>query len=323
MFTQRAIAPIVSFAIMLLGAGDVFGQTYPTKVIRIVAPFAPGGGVDSVARVVAPKLTAALGQPVIVDNRPGAGGNIGIRSVAKASPDGYTFLIMSSNFAINPSLYANAGYDPIKDFEPVAALTSYMLFLVCHPSLPVRSVKALIAMAKTQPGKLTYASGGVATASHFAGEMFNSAAGVRLTHVPYKGTGPAIIDTLGGHVPVMFGVPEVVPHIKTTKLNVLGVTGAKRSAALPNVPTIAESGLPDFEVTSWHAMFAPASTPAAIIRRINEEARKAISHPDVVQVLKEQGLDVASGTPQELAALVKTTTTKWTKVVKDAGIKVE
>ena len=323
MFTQRAIAPIVSFAIMLLGAGDVFGQTYPTKVIRIVAPFAPGGGVDSVARVVAPKLTAALGQPVIVDNRPGAGGNIGIRSVAKAAPDGYTFLIMSSNFAINPSLYANAGYDPIKDFEPVAALTSYMLFLVCHPSLPVRSVKALIAMAKTQPGKLTYASGGVATASHFAGEMFNSAAGVRLTHVPYKGTGPAIIDTLGGHVPVMFGVPEVVPHIKTTKLNVLGVTGAKRSAALPNVPTIAESGLPDFEVTSWHAMFAPASTPAAIIRRINEEARKAISHPDVVQVLKEQGLDVASGTPQELAALVKTTTTKWTKVVKDAGIKVE
>ena len=235
-----------------------------------------------------------MGQPVIVDNRPGAGGNIGIRFVAKAAPDGYTFLIMSSNFAINPSLYANAGYDPMKDFEPVAALTSYPLFLVCHPSLPVRSVKELIALAKAQPGKLTYASGGVATASHFAGEMFNSAAGVRLTHVSYKGTGPAIIDTLGGHVPVMFGVPEVVPHIKTAKLNVLGVTGGKRSAALPNVPTIAESGLPGFEVTSWHGLFAPAGTPAEMTRRINEEVRKAMSQPDVTQVLKDQGLDAGN-----------------------------
>ena len=253
MFALRPIASTIFLVMLFLGAGQAFAQTYPVKLVRIVAPFAPGGGVDSIARMVAHKLTPALGQTVIVDNRPGAGGNIGIRFAAKSAPDGYTLLIMSSNFSINPSLYGNVGYDPIKDFDPVAPLTSYMLFLVCHPSMPVRSVKELIALAKNQPGKLTYASGGVGTASHFGGEMFNAATGVRMTHVPYKGTGPAITETLGGQVSIMFGVPEVVPHVKSGKLIVLGVTGAKRSAALPKVPTVAESGVPEFEVASWPA----------------------------------------------------------------------
>ena len=323
MSAQRATASAIFLVMMLLGAGEVFGQTYPVKLVRIVAPFAPGGGVDSIARMVAHKLTPALGQTVIVDNRPGAGGNIGIKFAAKSAPDGYTLLIMSSNFSINPSLYGNAGYDPIKDFEAVAPLTSYMLFLVCHPSMPVRSVKELIALAKNQPGKLTYASGGVGTASHFGGEMFNAATGVRMTHVPYKGTGPAITETLGGQVSIMFGVPEVVPHVKTGKLVVLGVTGAKRSAALPKVPTVAESGVPGFEVTSWHGMFAPAGTPVAIVNRLNEEVRKGLSQPDAMEVLKQQGLDLAAGPPQELAALVKTTYTRWGKVAKDVGIKAE
>ncbi len=323
MFAQRAIASAIFPVMMLLGAGEAFSQTYPVKLVRIVAPFAPGGGVDTIARMVANKLTPALGQTVIVDNRPGAGGNVGIKFAAKSAPDGYTLLIMSSNFSINPSLYGNAGYDPIKDFDAVAPLTSYMLFLVCHPSMPVRSVKELIALAKSKPGKLTYASGGVGTASHFGGEMFNAATGVRMTHIPYKGTGPAIIETLGGQVSIMFGVPEVVPHVKTGKLVVLGVTGAKRSTALPKVPTVAESGVPGFEVTSWHGMFAPAGTPVAIVNRINEEVRKGLSQPNAMDVLKQQGLDLAIGTPQDLAALVKATSAKWGKVAKDVGIKVE
>jgi len=303
MNVQRLSAWIVSFA-MFLWMSEAFAQKYPDRPIRIVLPFAAGGGVDSVARPLAQKLYVAFGYPVIIDNRPGAGGNIGIGMVAKSPADGYTLLVMSSNFAINPSLYPNPGYDPYKDFVPVTSLSSYMLFLVCNPSVPLRSVKALIAMAKEQPGKLTYASGGIATAGHFAAEMFIYATGARMTHVPYKGTGPAIIDTLGGQVTIMFGVPEVVPHIKSGRLAVLGVTGAKRSTALPNVPTIAESGVSGFEATSWHAMFAPRGTPEAIVNRLNDEVRKALRQPDVTEVLKNQGLDLVTGTPQQLTALV-------------------
>ena len=321
MNVQRLSAWIISFA-MLLWMSEAFAQKYPDRPIRIVLPFAAGGGVDSVARPLAQKLYVALGRPVIIDNRPGAGGNIGIGMVAKSPPDGYTLLVMSSNFAINPSLYPNPGYDPYKDFVPVTSLSSYMLFLVCNPSVPLRSVKALIAMAKEQPGKVTYASGGIATAGHFAAEMFIYATGARMTHVPYKGTGPAIIDTLGGQVTIMFGVPEVVPHIKSGRLAVLGVTGAKRSTALPNVPTIAESGVSGFEATSWHAMFAPTGTPEAIVNRLNDEVRKALRQPDVTEALKNQGLDLVTGTPQQLTALVKATATSAAKVIKETGMSV-
>jgi tripartite-type tricarboxylate transporter receptor subunit TctC len=321
MNVQRLSAWIVSFA-MFLWMSEAFAQKYPDRPIRIVLPFAAGGGVDSVARPLAQKLYVAFGYPVIIDNRPGAGGNIGIGMVAKSPADGYTLLVMSSNFAINPSLYPNPGYDPYKDFVPVTSLSSYMLFLVCNPSVPLRSVKALIAMAKEQPGKLTYASGGIATAGHFAAEMFIYATGARMTHVPYKGTGPAIIDTLGGQVTIMFGVPEVVPHIKSGRLAVLGVTGAKRSTALPNVPTIAESGVSGFEATSWHAMFAPTGTPEAIVNRLNDEVRKALRQPDVTEVLKNQGLDLVTGTPQQLTALVKATATSAAKVIKETGMSV-
>jgi len=321
MNVQRLSAWIISFA-MLLWMSEAFAQKYPDRPIRIVLPFAAGGGVDSVARPLAQKLYVALGRPVIIDNRPGAGGNIGIGMVAKSPPDGYTLLVMSSNFAINPSLYPNPGYDPYKDFVPVTSLSSYMLFLVCNPSVPLRSVKALIAMAKEQPGKLTYASGGIATAGHFAAEMFIYATGARMTRVPYKGTGPAIIDTLGGQVTIMFGVPEVVPHIKSGRLAVLGVTGAKRSSALPNVPTIAESGVPGFEASSWHAMFAPTGTPEAIVNRLNDEVRKALREPDLTEALKNQGLDLVTGTPQQLTALVKATATSAAKVIKETGMSV-
>jgi tripartite-type tricarboxylate transporter receptor subunit TctC len=298
-------------------------QPYPVKAVRIVVPFAAGGGSDVTARMVAEKLAAGLGQPMIVDNRPGASGNIGINVVAKSPPDGYTLLVMSSNFAVNPSLYANAGYDPVKDFEPVSGLTSYMFYLVVHPSLPPRSVKSLIALAKANPGKLTYASAGIATGGHFAAEMFNIMAGVKLTHVPYKGVGPGIIDTIGGQVSLMFGVPEVVPHIKSGRLALLAVTGAARSTAMPGVPTVAESGLPGFDVTSWHALFAPAGTPAAIVTRVNDEVRKHFGRAEVANVLRQKDMDIAVGAPQELGLLVKTTQSRWAKVIRDVGIKVE
>lgn len=298
-------------------------QSYPAKPVRIIVPFVAGGGSDVTARMVAEKLTSALSQAVIVDNRGGASGNIGINAVAKAPPDGYTLLVMSSNFAVNPSLYANAGYDPVKDFEPVAGLTSYMFYLVVHPSLPPRSVKALISLAKANPGKLTYASAGIATGGHFAAEMFNVMAGVKLTHVPYKGVSPGIIDTIGGQVSLMFGVPEVVPHVKTGRLALLAVTGATRSAGMPNVPTVAESGLAGFDVTSWHALFAPAGTPAVIVKRLNEEVRRGFGVAEVANVLRQKDMDLAVGSPQELGALVKITQARWTKVIRDVGIKVE
>jgi tripartite-type tricarboxylate transporter receptor subunit TctC len=293
----------------------VHAQTYPTKPIRVIVPFAAGGGSE--------KMAPGLGQPLIVDNRPGASGNVGITAVAKAPPDGYTMLVMSSNFAVNPSLYAKAGYDPVKDFEPISGLTSYMFYLVVHPSLPPRSVKALIALAKANPGKLTYASAGIATGGHFAAEMFNVLASVKLTHVPYKGVAPGIVDTIGGQVSLMFGVPEVVPHVKTGRLTLLAVTGSARSPAMPAVPTVAESGLPGFDVTSWHSLFAPAGTPASIVKRLNDEVKKSFGVTEVADIFRRKDMDLAISTPQELGALVKTTQARWSKVIRDVGIKVE
>ena len=314
---------IACLLVLLLACGAAHAQTYPGKLIRLVVPFSPGGGLDATARMVADKLGAALGQSVLIENRPGAGGNIGIVYVAKAPPDGYTFLIMSSNFPINPSIYANAGYDPFRDFEPVSALTSYMLFLVSHPSMPIRNVKALIAIAKSPSSRLSYASGGIGTASHFGGELFNHLTGVRITHIPYKGTGPAIYETVGGQVPIMFGVPEVVPHIKAGKLTLIAVTGSGRSGIFPDAPTVAESGVPGYEMTSWHGLFAPAGTPAPIIKRLNDEVRRVLGQPDALEVLRKHSFDMIAGTPQELTALVKTTHSRLSKVVRDAGMKAD
>ncbi|MBI4192518.1 MAG: tripartite tricarboxylate transporter substrate binding protein [Betaproteobacteria bacterium] len=300
-----------------------WAQAYPTKPIRIVVPVQAGGGTDLVARIVGHKLSTALGKPVIIDNRPGAGGNIGTELVAKAPADGHTLLVVSTHFVVNPSLYSKVAYDPIKDFESVSVLTTFMLFLVVHPSLPVRSVKALIALAKAQPGHLNYASSGTGTATHIAGELFASMAGVRMTHIPYKGTGPAIPAVIGGQVAIHFGGTAVVPHTKTGKLILLGVTGAKRSPTLPDAPTIAEAGLPGYESTSWNALFAPAGTPVAIVKRISAEVGKGLSQADALEILEKQDLQQAAGTPEELAALVRTEVTKWAKVIRAAGIKPE
>ena len=294
--------------------------SYPVKPIRIIAPFAAGGGVDFVARITSQKLSAGLGQSVIIDNRPGAAGNIGTELVAKAPADGYTVLAVSNSFTVNPSLYRKIPYDPIKDFEPVTLLTSYMLYLVRHPSLPVRSVKALIALAKAQPGSLNYASAGSGTTTHIGGELFTYMAGVRMTHIPYKGSAPSLIAVVGGEVALTFGSTSAVPHITAGKLVLLGVTGSKRSPRFPEVPTVAESGLPGYEATGWNALFAPAGTPIAIVKRLSDAVGIGFKEADALELFEKQDLEQGAGTPEALAALVRTELTKWAKVIKAAGI---
>jgi tripartite-type tricarboxylate transporter receptor subunit TctC len=306
-----------------VAAADASAQTYPVKPIRVINPFSPGGSLDLVSRALAKTMTVELGQSVIVDNRPGAGGNIGVEAVAKSPPDGYTLLAMQSSLTINPSLQKQVPYDPVRDFEPISKISSYMFFLVVHPSTPVRSVQQLIAFAKARPDELTYASVGIGSGTHLAGELFKSMAGVRIIHVPYKGSGPSIIDLVGGQVASMFGSTSVLPHVQARKLVLLGVSGAKRSPFVPNVPTIAESGLPGYEVTAWNALFAPAGTPAAIISRLNQLVRQGLAHPDTKAVMEAQGLDATPSTPDELAQLIKSDLVKWPKVIKAAGIKPE
>jgi len=302
----------------------VSAQAYPVKPVRIVVPFAPGGGTDIVSRIVAQKLTIALGQTVIVDNRPGAGGMIGTELVARSPADGYTFLTMPSAFSINPSLYAKVPYDPIKDFEPVSTLTSYMLFLVAHPSLSARNVKSLIAVAKGAPDRITYASSGIGTTPHIAGELFAYMSKVRMTHIAYKGSGPSIPAVMSGEVAILFGSNTAVPYAKMGKLVALGVTGAQRSPLFPELPTISESGIPGYEVMSWIAMFAPAGTPAAIVKRVSAEASKGVRQPDAADTFAKQGLDQSpTGSPDELDKMIRAEVPKWSKLIKAVGIKAE
>lgn len=312
---------VAAMAILAGASTSALAQNYPVKTVRIINPFSPGGSLDLVARILAKSMSGDLGQQVIVENRPGAGGTIGVEAVAKAAPDGYTLLVIQSSITINPSLQPKIPYDPVRDLEPISKMASYMFFLVAHPSLPVRSVKQLIALAKSQPGQVNYASVGMGSGTHLAAELFAYQAGVRMTHIPYKGTGQVMPDLLGGQVALHFGSTSVVPHVKSGKLVPLAVTGEKRSQVLPNVPTVDESGLRGYEVTSWNAMFAPAGTPAPIIERLNAVVRRGLDLPEAKAVMEKQGLEVTPSTPAELGALVKNDLAKWAKVIKAAGIK--
>jgi tripartite-type tricarboxylate transporter receptor subunit TctC len=296
-------------------------QHYPVKSVRVINPFSPGGSLDLVARLLAKSLSTDLGQQFIVENRPGAGGSIGVELVAKSPADGYTLLIVQSSITVNPSLQRKIGYDPVKDFEPISKVSSYMFFVVAHPSLPARSVKELIALAKARPGQINYASVGVGSGTHLSGELFGHMAGVKLMHIPYKGTGQVMPDLLGGQVALTFGSTSVVPHVKSGKLVALGVTGAKRAPVLPDTPTVDESGIKGFEVTAWNALFAPAGTPQPVVTRLNELVRKNIAQAEAKSVMDAQGLDGDTGTAGELGALVKSELAKWARVIKAAGIK--
>ncbi|OGA50404.1 MAG: hypothetical protein A3F74_27350 [Betaproteobacteria bacterium RIFCSPLOWO2_12_FULL_62_58] len=299
-------------------------NAYPTKPIRLVVPFSPGGISDMIARIVADRLTESLGQPVIVENRGGAGGNVGIELVARATPDGYTLLFFSSpTFVVNPSL-RKVGYDPVGDFIPVAQVASAPNLLVVPPSLPARSVKQLITLARAKPGTMNYGSGGSGTSGRLATELFKIAADINIVHVPYKGTGPAVAALLGGEVQIVFAaVPVVLPHVNAGKLIPLAITSATRSDDIPNVPTMAEAAIPGFDVTSWSGVAAPAATPKAIVALLRREIDRAIRSPGVRERIVGQGAQPTTRTAEDLSRYIQLEVKKWADVVQRAGIRAE
>ena len=300
-------------------------QSYPNRTIRLVVPFPAAGTTDILARAAAQKLTEALGQAVVVDNRPGAAGNIGSDLVAKSAPDGYTLLMGTvGTHAINPSLYSKMPYDHVKDFVPVVLVAGVPNVLVVNPALPVNSVADLIKLAKDKPGQINFASSGSGTSIHLSGELFKTMAGVDMTHVPYKGSSPALTDLIGGQVQIMFdNLPSALPQIKAGKLRAIAVTSLKRAPVLPDIPTISESGLPGFEASSWFGVLAPAGTPAAIVARINAEVNKWLQSADAREKLLGQGAEAAGGSPEQFASHIRAESEKWAKVVKASGAKVD
>jgi len=322
---MKSLHKLLAATVLAAAACGAQAQSYPNKPVRLVCPFPPGGAVDIASRAVAHELTQILGQPVTVDNRPGAGGNIGADIVAKSAPDGYTLLMTTSGImAINPALYSKLPFDTVKDFAPVSMVVSLNNVLVVNPSLPAKSVKDVIALAKAQPGKLTYASSGNGTSIHLSGELFKSMTGVDMLHIPYKGSSPAVTDLLAGQVNMMFdNIPSSLPHIKAGKLRALAVTGSKRSQLLPDLPTIAEAGVPGYDSYVWFGVVAPAGTPPAIISRLNAALTKAATTASFHDRLSSQGYDVLSSTPEQMAANIRSEISKWSKIVKDAGARVD
>jgi tripartite-type tricarboxylate transporter receptor subunit TctC len=302
-----------------------FGADWPSKPIRWIVPFPPGGAMDAIARTVGEKAAKTLNQPFIIENRPGAGGNIGADFVAKQPGDGYTMMITSIGMATNKPLYGKLSYDPVKDFAPVSLLAVVPNVLVTNATQPnVKTVSDLIAAAKKEPGKLTYASAGNGTSIHLAGELFTSLAKIDMLHIPYKGSGPAVSDLLGGQVNYMFdSITSAKPHIESGKLRALGVTTAKRSSSLPNIPTIAEAGLPGYEVSPWFAVFVPAATPKPVIAKLHAALTDAIKQPDVRARFEKMGAEPVGSTPDELAAHLAKESARWTKLIAERGIKAE
>jgi tripartite-type tricarboxylate transporter receptor subunit TctC len=308
-----------------LAALPAAAQSYPSKPIRLICPFPPAGAVDIASRAIANEMTKTIGQPVTVENRPGAGGNLGAEAAAHAAPDGYTLFMSTSGIqAINPALYAKMPIDVNKELAPVAPLVSLNNVLVLHPSVKANSVKELIALAKAQPGKIPYASSGNGTSIHMSGAMFTQMTGVDMIHIPYKGSGPAVTDLLAGQVSLMFdNIPSSLPHIKAGKLRALATTGAKRDPALPDLPTIAEAGVPGYESGVWFGLMVPAATPKEIVARLNAEAVKGANAPEFQKRMKDLGYNIIPGTPEHMAEMIKAEIARWTPIVKASGAKVD
>ena len=320
-FALGSIASAVVLGAGLLGGTSALAQAYPTKPVTIIVPFAAGGTTDILARIIGQALTAELGQSVVVDNRAGAGGNIGGQAAAKATPDGHTlFMGTVGTHAINASLYKKMPFDPVKDFAPLTRVANVPNLLVANPAQPYKSVKDLITYAKANPGKVNFGSSGNGSSIHLSGELFKSLAKVDMQHVPYKGSAPAVTDLLGNQIGIMFdNMPSAIQHVRSGKLVPLAVTTAKRSPELPNVPTIAEAGVPGYEATSWFGMFAPAGTPAPVLAKLNAAIVKVLAQPDVKKKINEQGAEVYSETPEQFAAFIQAESVKWGKVVKESG----
>jgi len=303
---------------------EVHAQAWPTRPVRIIVPFAPGGGVDTVSRFLAQKLTEQLGNSFVVENRAGGGGLVGADLVAKATPDGYTLLTSAPEFSINPSVKSKMPFDALKDFAFVSQLTSGQFLLACHPSVPVRSVKELIALAKSKPGRLNYGSSGTGSINHLAGELLQSMTGIRWGHVPFKGSGPNLIGLMGGEIDFSFGsTTSLVDQARLGRVRAIAVTGPQRYAELPSVPTISESGVPGYNVTGWYGFYAPAGTPADVVRRLQSETARAFNAPEMREKLIKAGNDPVTSTPEAFEAFVKVEIAKWAKVVRDAKLTLE
>ncbi len=315
---------IAGFALLAV-LGVAQAQTYPNKPVRIIIAQAPGSATDVISRVVGNRLSEALGQPIVVEARPGAGGMVGTEAAARSAPDGYTlFMGNNSTHGSNPAVYAKLPYDAINDFAPIAFVASVPYVLVVDPSLPVNSVGELIALAKSRPGKINYASAGNGSTHHFCGELLKSMSGIDMLHIPYKGSPPAIAGLLGGEVSLMFAnLTDIGAQIKGGKVKPLAVTTPRRAASLPELPTLSEAGLPGFEITSWFGLLAPAATPAPIVTRLNAETNKVLARADVRDTLGAQGLEVTPGTPEQFAAHIKSEIAKFTRIGKAAAIKAE
>ena len=325
------VAGVILFALgVAYGAPVALAQpvradaAYPARAVRLIAPSSPGSGVDIVARIFAAKVSEHLGQQVVVENRAGAGANLGAEIASKALPDGYTLFIATPAHAINSSLYSRLNYDLLRDFSPVSLITTGQYIVIVHPSVPAKTIKELIGLARARPGALSYASGGLGNATHLAVELFNSMAGIRMLHVPYKGSGPALTDMISGQVQVMFAnLTAGLPHVKSGRLRALATTGEKRSQTVPNVPTVLESGLRGYVVTSYYGILVPLRTPSEIITRLNSEAVKVMSAPDMRERLAVEGADPFGSTPEQFAAFLRAEIGKWAKVVKAATVRAE
>ena len=313
----------LSAAVLALAFHPANGQQYPAKPVRIVVPFAPGGGSDFTGRLVAQKLTERLGTTFVVENRPGAGGNLGAELALKAPADGYTLLLISASYTVNPSVY-KLSFDPINDITPIIQVSGGPYVVAVHPSVPANTLAEFVAYAKKQPDRLAYGTSGTGSIMHVASQYFADTAGIKVLHVPYKGTGPALQDTIGGQVQLVFGaIPATLPHVKSGRLRALAVTTSRRVGAAPELPTVAEVGYPGYEVTNWHGLIAPKGVPADIVERLNREVNDVIKSEDMKKVLAADGLEPAGGSPAQFAQVLKDEAARWAKVVKQAGIKVE
>ena len=322
---QKLLCAAVAALFLCVGLDPTHAQTFPNRNITLVIPFAPGGSTSIVRRVIADKMSEILGEKVVVDNRPGAGGTVGTKAVAKSDPDGYTIALgYTGTLAIGPSLYKNAGYDPRKDFAPIGLIGNAPNSLVVHPSFPAKSVAELIAYAKANPGKVNFGSAGAGTVSHITGEYFAASAGIKLIHIPYKGTGPALTDLLGGHIPMAFApIPASHANVSAGRLRALAVTSSTRSSLMPEVPTIAESGLPGFDASLYYGLVAPAGTPRPVIEKLNNALQAALTSADVKKQLGLDGTEITPGTPEDYAAFIDKDEKKWAGLVKASGVEQE
>jgi tripartite-type tricarboxylate transporter receptor subunit TctC len=319
-----AAALAAPFATQAQGSSGSNGPDYPTKPIKLIVPYPPGGGTDVIARIVQERFQAQLGQPVVIDNRGGAAGSIGTELAAKSAADGYTVLFTLSSHTINPAIYAKLPFDTQRDFEPVAMVASLPQILVANASFPVNNVAELVAMAKAKPGSLSYATVGNGSPGHLAGELFKLRTGTEMTHVPYRGGGPAVTDVMGGQVPLLWvSIPAAAQFVKAGKLKALAVSTTKRSAAFPDVPTMQEAGIADFEVDSWYAMFVPTKTPKAAIEKLNRVVNTVVREPEIRDKLLAQGSEGVGGTPEQLGKVVSTELVRWNKLAKEANIRVD